>query len=90
MKFDNIITLNGFKENVVDICIYLRISESSCIFLVLYVDNILPASNDFDPLVETKHLLSTLFDMKDLGKTSYIFGIKIFVTWLMECLSFLR
>ena len=41
MKFDRIITQNGFKENTVDICIYLKVSGSSYIFLVLYVDDIL-------------------------------------------------
>ena len=38
----------GFKENIVDHCIYLNISESKIIFLVLYVDDILLASNDLD------------------------------------------
>ncbi|KAL6327870.1 hypothetical protein AAG906_026549 [Vitis piasezkii] len=77
LKFDEIITLNGFKENTVDRCIYLRVSGSSYIFLVLYVDDILLASNDPDLLIETKHMLSTHFDMKDLGEASYVLGIKI-------------
>ncbi|RVX18823.1 Retrovirus-related Pol polyprotein from transposon TNT 1-94 [Vitis vinifera] len=77
LKFDRIITQNGFKENTVDRCIYLRVSESSYIFLVLYVDDILLASNDPNLLIETKHMLSTHFDMKDLGETSYVLGIKI-------------
>ncbi len=38
----------GFKENIVDHCIYLKISGSKIIFLVLYVDDILLASNDLD------------------------------------------
>ncbi|RVW21903.1 Retrovirus-related Pol polyprotein from transposon TNT 1-94 [Vitis vinifera] len=50
---------------------------SSYIFLVLYVDDILLASNDPDLLIETKHMLSTHFDMKDLGEASYVLGIKI-------------
>ncbi|RVX18724.1 Retrovirus-related Pol polyprotein from transposon TNT 1-94 [Vitis vinifera] len=77
LKFDRIITQNGFKENTVDRCIYLRVSGSSYIFLVLYVDDILLASNDPDLLIETKHMLSTHFDMKDLGEASYVLGIKI-------------
>ena len=72
LKFDRIITQNGFKENAVDRCIYLRFSGSSYIFLVLYVDDILLASNDSDLLIETKHMLSTHFDMRDLGETSYV------------------
>ncbi|KAJ9696926.1 hypothetical protein PVL29_008922 [Vitis rotundifolia] len=77
LKFDSIITQNGFKDNTVDRCIYLRVSGSSYIFLVLYVDDILFASNDSDLLFETKHMLSTHFDMKDLGEASYVLGIKI-------------
>ncbi|KAJ9689270.1 hypothetical protein PVL29_014779 [Vitis rotundifolia] len=77
LKFDKIITQNGFKENTVDRCIYLRVSGSSYIFLILYVDDILLASNDSDLLIETKHMLSTHFDMKDLGEASYVLGIKI-------------
>ncbi|RVW68061.1 Retrovirus-related Pol polyprotein from transposon TNT 1-94 [Vitis vinifera] len=77
LKFDRIITQNGFKENTVDRCIYLRVNGSSYIFLVLYVDDIPLASNDSDLLIETKHMLSTHFDMKDLGEASYILGIKI-------------
>jgi|UniRef100_A0A2N9FVY3 hypothetical protein len=38
----------GFKGNIVDHCIYLKISGSKIIFLVLYVDDILLASNDLD------------------------------------------
>ena len=55
----------------------MRVSGSSYIFLVLYVDDILLASNDSDLLIETKHMLSTHFDMKDLGEASYVLGIKI-------------
>ncbi|RVX19553.1 Retrovirus-related Pol polyprotein from transposon TNT 1-94 [Vitis vinifera] len=39
--------------------------------------DILLASNDPDLLIETKHMLSTHFDMKDLGEASYVLGIKI-------------
>ena len=75
LKFDMIVTANGFKENVVDQCIYMKVSGSSYIFLVLYVDDILLASNNSDLLSETKQLLSSHFDMKDLGEASYVLGI---------------
>ena len=55
----------------------MRVSGSSYIFLVLYVDDILLASNDSNLLIEIKHMLSTHFDMKDLGDASYVLGIKI-------------
>ena len=55
----------------------MKVSGSNYIFLVLYVDDILVATNDTDLLVETKQLLFNHFDMKDLGKTFYVLGIQI-------------
>jgi hypothetical protein len=46
-------------------------------FLVLYVDDILLASGDKNLLAETKKFLSSNFDMKDMGETSYILEIEI-------------
>ena len=63
-KFDEVVTANGFKENIVDQCIYMKVSGNKYIFLVLYVDDILLAANDIDLLVETKKLLFNHFDMK--------------------------
>ena len=60
-----------------DQCIYLKVSGSSYIFMVLYVDDILLASNNSDLLIETKQMLSSHFDMKDLGEASYVLGIQI-------------
>jgi hypothetical protein len=77
LKFDEIVTSCGFKEHVVDQCMYLRVSGSRYIFLVLYVDDILLAANDNELLLETKRMLSSHFDMKDLSEASYVLGIQI-------------
>jgi hypothetical protein len=53
-KFHTIITSYGFEVNVVDNCVYHKFSGSKFIFLVLYVDDILLASNDIGVLHETK------------------------------------
>ena len=55
----------------------MKVSGSSFIFLVLYVDDILLATNDTDLLAETKQMLCNYFDMKDLGEASFVLGIKI-------------
>ena len=65
LKFDMIGIINDFKENVVDQCIYMKVSGRSFIFQVLYVDDILLVSNDTDLLFETKQLLFSHFHMKD-------------------------
>ena len=46
-------------------------------FLVLYVDDILLATDNKELICEVKQFLSRNFDMKDMGETSYVIGIKI-------------
>ena len=53
----------------------MKVSGSTYIFLVLYVDDILLAINDNDLLAETKQLLFSHFDIKDFGEASYVLGI---------------
>ena len=50
---------------------------SKHIFLVLYVDDILLASNDIELLHETKKFLAKNFEIKDLGDAFFVLGIKI-------------
>ena len=69
------ITSFGFKENTVDQCIYQKINGSKFILLVLYVDDILLASNDIGLLHETKRFLSNNFEMKDLVNASFVLSI---------------
>ena len=55
----------------------MKVSGSKYIFLVLYVDDILLAANDTNLLIETKQLLFSHFDVKDLREASYLLGIQI-------------
>jgi capsid portal protein len=55
--------------------IYAKFKSGKYVFLILYVDDILLASNDVNVLRETKKFLSLNFDMKDLGEASYVLGI---------------
>ncbi|KAL0349129.1 UNVERIFIED_CONTAM: Copia protein [Sesamum angustifolium] len=76
-KFHQVIISFGFEMNVIDDCVYHKFCGSKQIFLVLYVDDILLASNDIGLLHETKRFLAKTFEMKDLGKVSYVLGIEI-------------
>ena len=78
LKFNDTITSFGFQENIVDRCIYMKVSGSKFIFLVLYVDDILLATNDLGLLHQTKKYLSQNFEMKDMGEATYVIGIEIF------------
>ena len=76
-KFHQVILSFGFEMNTVDDCVYHKFSGSRHIFLVLYVDDILLATNDIGMLHETKKFLSKHFEMKDLGDASFVLGIQI-------------
>ena len=78
MRFNDTIVSFGFKENTVDRHMYLKVSGSKVIFLILYIDDILLATNDLGLLHETKKFLSRNFEVKDMGEVSYVIGIEIF------------
>ncbi|KAM1443641.1 hypothetical protein ACFX2I_039895 [Malus domestica] len=77
LKFQKVMKEQGFTENPSDTCIYLKVSGSSFILLVIYVDDILLATNDTSLLDEIKTLLQQNFEMKDLREASYVLGIEI-------------
>ena len=60
-----------------DQCIYKKVSGSKTYFLVLYVDDILLATNDKGTMHGVKQFLSQNFDMRDMGEAFYVIGIKI-------------
>ncbi|RVX01886.1 Retrovirus-related Pol polyprotein from transposon TNT 1-94 [Vitis vinifera] len=53
LKFYDVISSFGFMENIMDQCIYQKVSRSKICSLVLYVDDILLATNDKGLLHET-------------------------------------
>ena len=63
LKFDSTIRKFGFQENIEDNCVYAKFKNGKCIFLVLYVDDILLSSSDVSLLLETKKFLSSKFDI---------------------------
>ncbi|GJU48971.1 retrotransposon protein, putative, ty1-copia subclass [Tanacetum coccineum] len=58
-------------------CIYVKVSGSVVVFLVLYVDDILLIGNDIPMLQSVKDWLGKCFK-KYLGDAAYILGIKIY------------
>jgi len=62
LKFNDTIVSFEFKENIVNRCIYLKVSWSKFIILMLYVDDILLTNNDLGILSETKKFLSNNFE----------------------------
>ena len=77
-KFHQVVISFGFEMNLADGCIYDKFSGSKYIILVLYVHDILLATNDIGLLHETNRFLSKQFEMKDFGDASFVLGIQIY------------
>lgn len=77
LEVNHFVTSDGFTENIIDQCMYLKVSGSTYIFTLLYVEDILLASSDIDLLYDTKQFVSQNFEMNGMGKASYIINIEI-------------
>ena len=65
-----------------DECVYIKCVKQSngkisFVILALYVDDIIPISNDTSMLAEEKELICNRFDMIDNGEISYCLGLTI-------------
>jgi hypothetical protein len=78
MCFDKVVKEFGFIKNVEEYCVYKKVSVSTVVYLVLYVDDILLIRNDIPMMEAIKFSLTKSFSMKDLGEVAYILGIKIY------------
>ncbi|GJX28460.1 putative RNA-directed DNA polymerase [Tanacetum coccineum] len=76
--FHEKVTQFGFSRSEDESCIYIKVSGSVVVFLVLYVDDILLIGNDIPTLQSVKEWLGKCFAMKDLGDAAYVLGIKIY------------
>ena len=68
---------NGYKSNECDKCIYYKTWENSHVIISLYVDDLLILGSNLHVINEIENILRSHFDMKDLGETNFILGMKI-------------
>jgi hypothetical protein len=78
LRFDEEVNSFGFSK-IKEASVYKKVSGSTLVFLVLYVDNILLIGNNIPLMEDVKASLRKSFSMKDLGEASYILGIKIYI-----------
>ena len=60
--------------------IYVKNTVNGYVILCLYVDDMLIVGSDDEMIKSTKAMLSTRFDMKDMGLVDVILGVKILRT----------
>ena len=56
---------------------YHHTSSGECIYLIVYVDEIVITGSDQDDIQKLKQHLFNHFQTKDLGKLTYFLGIEI-------------
>jgi hypothetical protein len=78
LSFDEVVKGFSFIKNVEEPCVYKKVSGSTIVFLVLYVDDILLIGSDIPMMEAVKSSLRKSFSLKDLGEAAYILGIKIY------------
>jgi hypothetical protein len=77
-RFDSYMIQIGYTRCEYDCCVYVRILEdSSYIFLLLYLDDMLIAARSMCEVDRLKSLLYKEFEMKDLGAAKKILGMEI-------------
>lgn len=68
---------HGFVQSQADHSLFVRNSGTTFLALLVYVDDILVATNNAKEAEDLKHFLHTQFALKDLGALKYFLGIEI-------------
>ena len=77
-KFDSFMVEHRYDKTISNHCVFVKkFSNGEFIILLLYVDDMLIVGCDTGKIDKLKKELSKSFEMKDLGSTSQILGIKI-------------
>ena len=68
---------HGFVQSKSYYSVFTRIKGGSIIIILVYVDDILIASNDVDAVNSFKQFLDSKFKPKDLGTLKYFLGLEV-------------
>ena len=74
---DNFLRKNGYTSFDADECIFLKEVDGKFVIHVIYVDDLIPISNDKPMLEAEKDKLMRQFDMVDKGEISFILGMQV-------------
>ena len=75
--FDEFIRSIGLQVSGFDPCLYIMTSEGHCLFVLVYVDDVLVTGSSLEMIARTKNILKTRFEMTDSGKCAFVLGIEL-------------
>ena len=76
-RFSEVVSEFGMKKSDHDHSVFYKQSDSGCILLAIYVDDIVITGSDKLGILQLKTFLQTKFQTKDLGALRYFLGIEI-------------
>ncbi|UYV82907.1 hypothetical protein LAZ67_22001343, partial [Cordylochernes scorpioides] len=76
-KIASTLIKNNFKQSIVDPCLFTKNEENHSIYLILYVDDMLLASDSEIIIQNTVKTLEKEFEIKYLGDPTQFIGIEI-------------
>jgi hypothetical protein len=68
---------NGFKASEADAGLFILDEGEHKVYLLVYVDDILIASKDMGSVEHAKKVMSSSFDVRDLGEARFFLGMEI-------------
>jgi len=76
-KFSSTLINHGFLQSKSDYSLFTRSQGTIFIALLVYVDDIVLASNDADAITQLISFLNTQFKLKDLGDLKFFLGLEV-------------
>jgi hypothetical protein len=76
-KFSNTLLSNGFTQSKSDYSLFIRFQDTSFLALLVYVDDIVLASDSVDTITHFIQFLNNQFKLKDLGDLKFFLGLEI-------------
>ena len=76
-KFSSVLISKGFKQSTIDSSLFTIITCNSFMMPLVYVHDIVIASNNQKDLVELKQFLDGCFKLKDLGPLKYFLRLEV-------------
>ncbi|KAM1211662.1 hypothetical protein ACFX2G_003380 [Malus domestica] len=77
LKLSSALKAASYRQSNADYSFFVRSKGTSLTTILVYVDDVILASNDLPFIEKTKEFLANKFKLKDLGKLKYFWASKL-------------